>query len=457
MKKILLHLFVSFSFSFANLSESVFTQNDFQVLEDFDIDSSYILDEHLQDVYYKLLKNNNHSYIRRLNQASSFIPVVKTTLEHENMSSNFLFMAMAESNFILDAKSSVNAKGIWQFMPATAKRFDLKINDFVDERMDLIKSTKAASRYLKENYKKFGKWYLSILAYNCGEGRIIEAITRATLDKYVERNPELKKDKKILEYRHTIKRYTQKEEKFYKLYRIYKEMKKLNITLTLNDILHRQKNLDRQYLPRESRLYLRKIIVYAMLNNNEVVRSKNHAYILKNGVISIYAKIDVRGGLHLKSLSNALNIDENDLYKINKHLKHKITPVSSNKYGVYIPYDKLLKYSKIKNTIKDDIYTIHRVKKNETLSDIGDIYHVKYSIIKKFNKLKNNFLSLNQKLVIPIEKGTHLPVIRKHKIKRGDTLESISKYYKVDIDKLMKDNKLKKTIIRLGDNLDIYK
>ena len=457
MKKILLHLFVSFSFSFANLNDSVFTKNDYKVLEDFDIDSSYILDEHLQDVYYDFLKYSDHSYVQRLNEASSYIPVVKAALEHEKMSSNFLFMVMAESNFVLDAKSSVNAKGIWQFMPATAKRFNLKINDFVDERMDLIKSTVAASKYLKQNYRKFGKWYLSMLAYNCGEGRIVEAITRATLDKYIEANPELEKDKRIKEYRHTIRRYIHKEEKFYKLYRIYKEIKKLNITLTLNDLLHRQKNLERQYLPKESRLYLRRIIVYAMLNNNKDVRAKNSKYILNNGIVSLYSKVEVRGGMHLKSLADALDIEVNDLYKINKHLKFKITPISKNHYGVYIPYEKLLKYSRVKNSIKDTLYTIHKVKSGETLSVIGESYDVNYSIIKKFNKLKSNILSINQKLVIPIEKAIKIKSIIKHKIKRGDTLESISRYYKVSIDKLMKDNKLTKTIIRLGDYLDIYK
>ena len=77
--------------------------------------------------------------------------------------------------------------------------------------MDIVKSTLAASRYLKTLHKIFGKWYLAALAYNCGEGRLTEAIVRASLDKYVLLNPQEINNPKIKDFRKIIKNYQERK------------------------------------------------------------------------------------------------------------------------------------------------------------------------------------------------------------------------------------------------------
>ena len=89
------------------------------------------------------------------------------------------YLAVIESGLRSTAQSWAGAVGPWQFMPATGRRYGLKITATVDERMDYIKSTRAATRYLKELYRQFQDWLLVVAAYNGGEGAVTRAIQRS--------------------------------------------------------------------------------------------------------------------------------------------------------------------------------------------------------------------------------------------------------------------------------------
>ena len=99
------------------------------------------------------------------------------------------FIPLFESSYINQGKGK-GPGGLWQIIPQTASNLKLRIDDNIDERLDLLKSTNAAGTYLRKYYKTFNKWYLAIAAYNSGEGRIISGVARASLDKYLEENPE---------------------------------------------------------------------------------------------------------------------------------------------------------------------------------------------------------------------------------------------------------------------------
>lgn len=89
------------------------------------------------------------------------------------------YLAVIESNLKTTAYSWAGAVGPWQFMPETGRRMGLRISGRIDERMDYIKSTHAAARYLKELYRQLGDWLLVIAAYNGGPGRVTSAIKRS--------------------------------------------------------------------------------------------------------------------------------------------------------------------------------------------------------------------------------------------------------------------------------------
>jgi len=452
-------------YSHASLIGSNFSQRDIQILEDLDIKSSFITDYKLQEVYGQYQsRRDSHKYVENLNEASLFVPRVKDILRQEGIPAVFIYMAMAESNFTIDAKSSAKATGLWQFMSRTATRYGLRNDMYVDERMDLVKSTFSAAKYLNALHKRFGKWYLAAISYNCGEGRVIEAITRATLDLYVEKHPEEKNSKKIQDFRKIIKAYQDRKVPFFKLGKVYKTVSKWDIKPDIVDLLTVQKNMDRQYLPKESRRYIRKIISLAMMNSQNFIKHNENSHLLNIGISQTIATVPVKGGLHLKNVANSIGMTYNDLLKLNKHIKQSIIPPTDKYYTINIPYSRLTRFNENRNDIKDTKFAIHIVKSGDTLSGISRKYKVPTKLIKDYNNFKSSRLSIKQKIVLPIPSDMVGKIkfadvksskkrVKKYTVRSGDSLYSIARKHKIGVKKLMKDNKMKNTLLKIGDRL----
>lgn len=376
-----------------------------QILRAFDLPPTFLYDSTLQSlIKSKRQKYKNHHFFKRMDEAYLFIPMIKSILSQSDIPSEFLFLAMAESGFSLEAYSRKKASGLWQFMPATGRVYGLKIDDYTDERRDLVKSTKAAVTYLEALYSRFGKWYLAALAYNCGEGNLARAVRRAGTD---------------------------------------------DITVLLDP--------KKRYLPKESRHYIRKIVALSILGSDEsFLINQEYAYLLNRADAYSIAPVTVAGGERLSRVAELLDIPTETLRKLNRHLNYDFTPPDSSGYTIYIPYVKLSDFKQHYRAEQfQNIYKVHRVRSGESLSTIGSRYHVNYKIIRDFNRLKSTVLQINQKLIIPISATPGTEGKKYYTVRPGDSLAKIARTFNVTVARLKKVNHLTSDIIRVGDRLSL--
>jgi len=384
LKKIFISILCYLHLTTTIVSDEV-TKSNLKIFKDLDIETSYIKDQKFQEYYNNFFDRHERTYESSLNRGEKYIPEISNILEENNIPSVFLYMAMAESNFVLEAKSSKKALGIWQFMPGTAKELGLKKTKYVDERLDFIKSTQAAVKYLTKLHKIFGSWYLAALSYNCGDGRLIEGITRATLDLYCERN-DCSKDKTIAGYKKTLKDYDNGRAKFKDINEIYKVIKTWDLQPTLNDLLTEKKGAARQYVPAESRNYIKKIISLAMIKNEKVKDGNSFALSKERepSLIRVESKEDKAEGKILKNVATLAGIAPESVKKTNANTKEAKPEM------------------KDLENIESDYVKTYIVKKGDNLFRIAKENGVTMEALIKENNLKSKQVKPGDKIVIKV-------------------------------------------------------
>jgi len=130
-------------------------------------------------------KNLHSSTELVMKRANKMFPVMEPILKKYGVPDDFKYLAVIESK-LENAVSSAGARGIWQFMPATAKEYNMEVNDFVDERYHLEKSTEAACKYLLAAKQKFGSWTLAAASYNGGMGGVTKQQDRQKMSNYYD-------------------------------------------------------------------------------------------------------------------------------------------------------------------------------------------------------------------------------------------------------------------------------
>ena len=399
MKKILSLIICLTGFVQASLFMEPQYSDDIKVLQTLDIEPSFLRDPIFVELKNSLSTKRRNFFLSMLNRGALYIPTLRKMIHDNNIPQVFLYMAMAESHFNTSAVSDAKACGLWQFMPATARRYGLKINLYIDERRDPIRSTEAAITYLKRLYALFGKWYLAALAYNTGEGRVLEAIKKAGSDE-----------------------------------------------------LHVLLDEDKKYLPRENRNYIRKIVSLALVANNADVyffAGEPHMFNRTEGRSLV--RVKVSGGETLDHIARQIGMTTKELKALNPQFKYWFTPPEESVY-INIPYNKLTRFKEnYRPGEPKKMFVVHTVKRGENLRYIAKRYGISYKMILGFNRIKKLIIYPNQKLIIPMPRSS----FHHYRVKKGDSLEKIAKRFGVQVATLKAHNGLENNSIKIGEHLVI--
>ena len=366
----------------------LYSQPIIDILRNLDLDPKYLNEENLIDFLDSFKDKQQRYYVDILKREEERILIIKNLIKDEGLPEEFLYLAMVESEFNHKSRSSAKAIGPWQIMEKTAKNFKLKIDKQVDERRDIIKSTKAAAAYLHYLYNFFGKWYLAILAYNCGEGRLQRAIIEAGTD---------------------------------------------NIWELLR--------ADNEYLPQETRQFLRKILIIASLCEDEDFLIENASFLLNQGEPLELEKIKLKAKSSLKDIAKKYDLDFSYFKLLNPQFKSDIAPNYS--YYAYVPKDKIkdekdIFFAQIKDTAKD-------IKPKKILSDEDRLKRLGLKNAKEIRAQKLEAL-----------KDKKAGIVRSYTVKQGDTLLAIAIKHKTSVKKLKQLNKLKNDKLKLKQKLKLH-
>ncbi len=395
---------------------------DEKTLGKFDI--PIVFNEAVQYFINYFLTEKRKVFSNWLKRSQRYVPLMREILRKEGLPEDLVYLAMIESGFNPKAYSPKKASGPWQFIYKTGERYGLKVDHWVDERRDPEKSTVAAARYLKDLFDQFGCWYLAAASYNVGEKR-------------VERVVEMHNTRDIWEL---IKYNT---------------------------------------LPRETREYIPKLIAAAIIAKNH--ESFGFEKISYDNPIR-FVRLEVPRATPLKYVAEAAGVDLDTVRSYNPEILRGITP-PNREFVIKLPEwvnkekfkEKLLNILSNQRKLKD--YIAYRVKKNDTVMKISARYGVSKEILCLWNTDKETIkLKPGSLIYIPRflsdedeKKEKEKPVFAKYKtkakggekriiyyrVKKGDTLSSVSKRYGVDVYSIKVLNNLKNDKISPGMILKI--
>ncbi|MGQ9818964.1 MAG: lytic transglycosylase domain-containing protein [Candidatus Kapaibacteriales bacterium] len=145
---------------------------------------NFVIRERAEREFYVNLQQPGQ-LILYLKRTTRFFPIFDSVFRKYSIPDDFKYLAISESG-LQNIRSPKDALGVWQFIPSTAKEYGLIVNDTIDERLNIYKSTEAACRYLRRAYEKFGSWVLAAASYNMGVAGLEDNINFQEVKNYFE-------------------------------------------------------------------------------------------------------------------------------------------------------------------------------------------------------------------------------------------------------------------------------
>ena len=413
----------------------------------------------LENVIKSFLKNRKKSFERLMAISEYYFPMFEESLAKQNVPLEIKYLSIVESALNPKAVSRVGATGLWQFMYQTGLEYNLKVDSYVDERSDPIKSSKAATQYMTNMYRIFGDWELVLASYNSGAGNVAKAIRRSG-----------------------------GQQNYWNI---------------------------RKYLPKETQGYVPAFLATMYIYEYH----KEHGIVPNRALIKHFETdtVMVKREMSFKQIADLMNVPVSQIQLLNPIYKMNVVPFYPNKphflrlpkekIGVFTSNeDKIYAYidferTKIEmpnltqntrlasndTTSKYSTKTkIHTVGRGESLGLISNKYGVAVSDLKRWNNLKKNSLNYGAKLkiittskekasspkAIPsvVEKDEETAVASAEQtnsdaatdketsiytVQKGDNLSSIARKFNISVAELKELNNLEDTNVKLDSKLKI--
>lgn len=355
-------------------------------------------------------------FARWLGRYQRYGAILEGILEEEDLPRELVFASMIESGFQAEVRSRAGAVGWWQFMRSTARHRGLQVDEWIDERRDIEMSTRAAAKHLALMHRMFGDWALALAAYNAGEYRIQRAIgLSGEVDYWTMR------------------------------------------------------------LPRETRNYVPKFIAAARIAKDP----EAHGFHGIEGEALEYDVLVLDDAYSLDQISKASGLSIAQLRALNPQLLAGVTPPERKDYRLRIPSGSgdgaLAALAEIPEGERIT-WRKHRVRSGETLGALARRYNTSVSAIMQINGITNaRRVRAGRVLTIPYPRGVELPASTSsrstavavgpappgqdtwvYEVRRGDTLDAISKRTGASVSELRRVNHIRRSRIYPGQGLVIY-
>lgn len=322
----------------------------------------------LERVIKTFLKNRRESLQRLMNISQYYFPMFEQELARKNVPLEIKYLPIVESALNPRATSPMGAKGLWQFMYYTGKMYGLEVSNYVDERNDPLRSTKAAAEFLSKLYGIFNDWDLVLAAYNSGPGNVTKAIRRSG--------------------------------------------GKTNYW-----------NL-RPHLPNETAGYVPAFL--ATLYIFEYAKEHGFKVQKRDNIFFETDTIQVKRSVPFKDIADVVGLEEKEIEFLNPSYTLNVVPfVEGKNYGLRLPIDAIGKFvnnedviyayidqelSQREKPLPELVKTtspsstgrkIHKVRKGDTLGKIAAKYKVPLANLRRWNKLKNSDnIKIGQRIII---------------------------------------------------------
>ncbi len=349
-----------------------------------------------------------------LQRSIRYVPMIEEVFREAGLPLDLAWVPIVESGFKPTALSRVSARGLWQFMLPTARMHGLEQTWFVDDRSDPERATEAAAQYLKTLHGMFdGDWNLALGAYNGGPGRMERAI------------------------------------------RLSKTRDFWQMTRTT------------RYLPRETRDYVPMIMAAIIIANNPALYGFE---VTAAAGPAAYESVMVPNALDLKIIAEWIDVSVDDLRALNPELRRTTTPMGSHMLKVPLGTAVTVQARLATDDPPYAHFTIHTVKRGETIAAVARRYKVSQGELRKANELTARaVIRSGQELMIPQRTSAGLPnapVVARatpaepagpvdYRVRRGDTLFSIARQFGTTVARIKQLNRLTSDRINIGDRLTV--